>query len=138
MKKIIIIISILSCSIVALKLYNIESRASFKYSQEYIVGQGNIKGEVDIEYFSNRGKDFDTNGYAVFKNPKKAFSKLKEDYKNGILLIKKEFGLEDLSQSNYELYGTYGWQVTTGTKEEQQEALFISAFMDIYENSFKR
>jgi len=71
----IIIISIVSCSVIASILYNIESRASFKYSQEYIVGQGNIKGEVDIEYFSNRGKDFgivaNKNGYAVFKNPKK-------------------------------------------------------------------
>ena len=37
---------------------------------------------------------------------------------------------------NYKSYATYGWQITTGSKEEQEQARFISAFMDIYENSF--
>ena len=33
-------------------------------------------------------------------------------------------------------YKTYGWQVTTGTQEEREQALFVTGFMDIYENSF--
>lgn len=77
-------------------------------------------------------------GYAVFKNPRKAFSKLKKDYKKGIELIQKENNLKPLSQLNYMEYGQYGWQVTTGTKEEQEQARFVTAFMDIYENSFKK
>lgn len=56
----------------------------------------------------------------------------------GIALIQKEYDLEALSQDNYDLYGTYGWQVTGGTSEEQDQAAFVSEFMDIYENSFSK
>lgn len=114
---------------------------NLKYSQEYIIGKENIKGEVDVNYFESKGKEFEIGankyGYAVFKNPKKAFDKLKKDYKKGIRLIQKENNLRSLSQFNYKEYGRYGWQVTTGTKEEQEQARFVTSFMDIYENSFK-
>ena len=113
-----------------------------KYQQEYIIGKGNIKGEVNKEYFESKAKEFENGvnkyGYAVFKNPEKAFRKLKKDYKKGINLIQKENHLLPLTNFNYEKYGNYGWQVTTGTKIEQEQARFVSSFLDIYENSFKK
>lgn len=111
------------------------------YSQEYIPGTGNVKGNVDTAYFSDLSENFsigaNANGYAVFKNPEEAFKELKKDYPLGIKLIRKEFNLGPLSQSNYTIYGIYGWQVITGTDEEKEQAAFVSGFMDIYENSFK-
>jgi len=112
------------------------------YSQEYITGSVNIKGNVDTKYFADMGKEYEIGankyGYAVFKNPDAALARLKNDYKAGIDLIQKEFDLSPLSQTNYEEYKTYGWQVVTGTKEEKQQAKFITSFMDIYENSFHK
>ena len=35
-------------------------------------------------------------------------------------------------------YKTYGWQVTTGTAEEKEQARFVSSFLDIYNNSFSQ
>ena len=111
-------------------------------SQEYNSGTGNIKGNVDIEYFVNKSADFEIGanhyGFAVFKKPDAALARLKTDYKTGIDLIQREFKLSPLSQSNYKLYGTYGWQVTSGAKEEKEQAAFVSAFMDIYENGFNK
>lgn len=116
--------------------------SNLKYSQEYVAGEGNIKGEVNIKYFSDKGEEFEIGankyGYAVFKDPEKALKKLKADYKDGILLIKNEFGLAQISQFNYNIYGIYGWQVTTGSKDEKEQADFVSSFMDIYENSFSK
>lgn len=43
------------------------------------MGKGNIKGEVNKEYFESKAKEFEIGankyGYAVFKNPEKAFRK---------------------------------------------------------------
>lgn len=79
----------------------------------------------------------DKDGMAVFKDPHKAYQALTEKYSDGISLIQKEFDLEDLSESSYQDYKTYGWQVETGTEEEKNQAKFISGFFDIYENSFE-
>lgn len=110
------------------------------YCQEYVVGTGNIKGDVDIDSFIDISDKFaigaNSYGYAVFKDPEAAFIELKKIYALGIEVIKKEFGLRNLSQKNYKLYGTYGWQVTSGTDEEIAQASFVSRFIDIYENSF--
>ena len=99
-----------------------------------------IDNNVDVNYFGKINIDFEVGankyGKAVFKNPQKAFKTLKKDYKKGLKLIQKEFNLLPLSNFNYKSYATYGWQITTGSKEEQEQARFISAFMDIYENSF--
>lgn len=145
MKKKYIIFSVIFILIIILSsyfIYNKNINDKLKYSQEYIVGQGNIKGNVHIEYFESINSDFEIGansyGYAVFKNPEKAFKRLLEDYEDGIHLIQKEFNLNKISKSTYELYGVYGWQVTTGTEEEQNQAHFVSSFMDIYENSFKK
>ena len=110
-----------------------------QYSQEYIAGTGNIKGNVDTKYFTDKSADFKIGanryGVAVFKNPA-AFARLETNYKAGIELIQKEFKLAPFSQTNYEKYKLYGWQATTGTKEEQEQASFVSSFLDIYEDSF--
>lgn len=115
---------------------------SLKYSQIYISGEGNIKGSVDIIEFGKINIDFDIGankyGNAVFKNPDKALRTLKKDYSKGIKLIQKEFNLLPLTSLNYRSYQVYGWQVTSGTDEEKEQARFVSAFMDIYENSFNR
>lgn len=113
---------------------------NLKYTQIYVAEDENIKGSVDINKFGKKNIDFDIGankyGYAVFKNPKKAFKTLKKDYKDGIKLIQKEFNLLPLSNFNYKDYKTFGWQVTTGSDEEKEQARFISSFLDIYENSF--
>lgn len=118
--------------------YAIDNNLS--HSQRYEVGNGNIRGEVDTYYFENVSMDFEIGankyGYAVFKDPKKAYKRLKKDYSKGIRIIQKEFKLLPLSNFTFREYETYGWQVTTGTDEEKQQAKFVSNFFDIYENSF--
>ncbi len=137
-----LIILLLVTSYITLEPTNLYLNQDLKYQQEYIIGKGNIKGEVNKEYFESKAKEFKIGankyGYAVFKNPEKAFRKLKKDYKKGINLIQKENHLLPLTNFNYEKYGNYGWQVTTGTKIEQEQARFVSSFLDIYENSFKK
>ena len=117
-----------------------------KYSEDhvfvqfYIPNTGNIKGEVDIDEFISISPDFaigaNQYGYAVFINPDKAFTRLLKDYKAGIDLIRKEFKLGKLTKNNFLAYSNLGCQVTTGTEEEQDQAWFVSDFLDIYENSF--
>lgn len=110
-------------------------------TQEYKAGTGNIQGNVDVEKYLKIDQRFeigaDKDGMAVFKDPHKAYQALIEKYSDGISLIQKEFDLEDLSESFYESYKTYGWQVKTGSPEEKDQANFISKFFDIYENSFE-
>lgn len=114
----------------------------FKHCQEYIAGTGNIQGSVDTYFYRSLGEEFEIganqHGYAVFKNPDSAFKKLKTDFSSGIKLIQKEYSLMPLSKRNFTHYGTYGWQVTAGTQEEREQAMFVSSFMDIYENSFEK
>lgn len=113
---------------------------NLKYSQVYIVGESNNKGNVDINKYGRINIDFDIGanryGEAVFKNPQKAFKTLKKEYSKGIQLIQKEFNLLPLTNFTYKSYKTYGWQVTTGTDEEKEQARFVTSFLDIYENSF--
>ncbi len=137
---IILLILTLVISKVILVKYGFIMDSNLKYTQIYISNEGNIKGEVLVNDFGKISIDFDIGankyGYAVFKNPNKAMKRLKKDYKKGIKLIQKEFHLLPLSNFNYKSYGIYGFQVTTGTKEEKEQARFVSKFMDIYENSF--
>lgn len=116
------------------------NKPKYPYTQEYIIGNEGIKGEVNISSFLVKNKNYEIGankyGYVVFKDPKKALKQLKKDYKDGIKLIQKEFNLLPLNRFNFKYYGTYGVQVTTGSAKEQQEARKVSAFMDIYENSF--
>lgn len=118
--------------------YSIDN--NLRHFQRYEVGVGNIKGEVDTYYFENVSMDFEIGankyGYAVFKNPKKAYKKLKRNYSKGIRAIQKEFGLLPLSNLTFRQYKIYGWQLTDGTNEEKEQARFVSSFFDVYENSF--
>ena len=108
--------------------------------KEYEAGRDGIKGNVSVEELTSISEDFsvgaDKDGYAVFKDPKKAFTKLSELYSDATTLIKTEFDLEPLSENDYEAYKIYGPQMTIGTAEEQAKALFVGKFLDIYENSF--
>lgn len=112
----------------------------YPYTQEYIVGQENIIGDVDIAAFLAIDERFEiganANGYAVFKDPEAAFQALTEKYADGIRLIQRNFDLKPLNYKNYDTYKTYGQQVYSGTEEARSQAAFVSAFLDIFENSF--
>ena len=114
--------------------------ASIIIANRYNINKEDIKGNVDINFFGYENIDFDIGankyGYAVFKNPKKAFKTLKKEYSDGIKIIQKEFKLPPLNNFTYKSYKTYGWQVTTGTPSLKKEAKFVTLFLDIYENSF--
>lgn len=116
------------------------SRIKHPSVQEYIAGQGNIKGNVNVSDFYERDERFEIgatkDGYAVFKNPEDAYNALLEKYSDGLALIQTEFDLQPVSQKEYQMYKTYGWQATSGTGEEQEQAQFVTRFFDIYENSF--
>ncbi len=137
---IIVIFSIVICTRFILVKRGYITDDNLRYTKMYINGEKNIKGNVDIYKFGKLSIDFDIGvnkyGYAVFKDPKKALKSLKKNYSSGIKLIQKEFNLLPLSNFNYKSYKIYGWQVSLGTEEEQQQARFVSYFMDIYENSF--
>lgn len=127
-----VVICLMTLSVVACRS---ENTTKNPYSQDYVPGQGNIQGDVDVEAFLKRDARFDIGadkkGVAVFKDPDAAFQALLEKYAGGIDLIKKENSLTDLSPNNVEAYKTYGWQVTTGSEEDQDEARFVSRFLDI-------
>ena len=110
------------------------------WEKEYVPGAEGIQGNVDTEKYLKISSDFeigaDWMGVAVFKDPHKAFLKLTELYPDAIAAIQEEFDLEPLSAADYELYKTYGWQLTTGSKTIREQARFITGFFDIYENSF--
>ncbi len=110
-------------------------------TQKYEAYSGNIKGNVNTSSFFNESDAFEIGanqyGYAVFKNPVKAFAVLRMNYGEGIRLIQSEFHLLPLSQLNYKQYKTYGWQVSGGTREARQQASFVTRFLDIYENSYE-
>lgn len=116
-------------------------RVKNPYVQEYVAGQGNIKGNINIEDFYERDHRFEigatADGYAVFKDPNKAYFALLENYSGGISLIQKEYKLLWISRLTYPSYQIYGWQTTTGSEEARRQAQFVSSFFDIYENSFK-
>lgn len=130
----IIVIALISLNYILLK-------PKYPCTQEYVAGTGNIKGDVNKKQLLMESEEFEIcankYGYAVFKNPRKAFKVLKKKYKAGIKLIQKEYKLPPFSHFNYEVYRVYGWQVTIGDEETRRQASFVSSFMDIYENSYK-
>ena len=142
-KKVLIVVILIIVFLTALLIYYFYTNSTHitnPYTQEYIVGESNIKGNVDIKKYTNIDKKFeigaDKNGYAVFKNPNEAFDIFLEKYNLGIVAVKKEFNLKDLNKKDFESYKIYGGQLTSGTEEEKEQAVFISEFLDIYENSF--
>lgn len=111
--------------------------AELACSRDYVAGEADIRGSVDPQAWLNLGTDYaigaNREGSAVFRDPAAAMSALKAEYADALEAIRTAHGLAPLSQFNYELYGTYGWQT-----ESQADTAFVSRFMDIYENSFRR
>lgn len=116
------------------------SRIENPWVQEYVPGAPGILGSVDREYYETRSEDFaigaDKYGRAVFKDPYKAFDTFTDLYADAISRIREAHDLSPISRRNYSPYKKYGWQLTTGTEEEQEAARFVTRFLDIYENSF--
>ena len=106
--------------------------------REYISGTGNIKGDVDIEKWEALGEEFaigaNKDGYAVFKNPRKAMNAICSDFKAGIRAMQKE-GAPMGFRSNYSSYIDYELAVS-GDAETNRQANIVAGFVDIYENSF--
>lgn len=108
------------------------------YTQEYVAGTGNIKGDVDKEKWDALGEAFEiganADGYAVFKNPRKAMKAICKDYKKGIKAMQKD-GAPVPFRSNYSAYVDFG-HTSSKDKETNNQASIVSSFVDIYENSF--
>lgn len=136
-KKVVIVVIIVAACIVAFFARKVYTRNY--YTQEYTAGTKGIKGNVNVSKFTDISEDFaigaNSNGYAVFKNPSKAFKTFEKMYADDIQSLKDEFGLKDFNKKTYHDYMTYGWQSNVGTDEEKQNKKFISSFLDIYENS---
>lgn len=109
------------------------------YVQEYIPGNENIKGNVDVEFWESLGEEFEIganeDGYAVFKNPRKAMWKLYDEYGDGIRRIKKENFLLGPYFLNYHMYAIYGLDVPMEDPYKDQVNV-VCRFVDLYENSF--
>ncbi len=136
----IVMLAVIACAVTAVCFLTNPMTIPNPWVKEYVVGGEGILGQVDKEKYESVHEDFaigaDKYGRAVFKDPDKAFSAMKELYKDGLTLIRRENNLPPISQMTYKLYKKFGWQVTTGTPEAQKQASFISGFLDIYENSF--
>lgn len=136
----IVIIIVVILIIIFLYLTTPKYDKNLKAVREYINGASDIIGDVNVDYFLDKSKDFKIgatkNGMAVFVNPDRAFKTLKRDYRDGIRVIKNEFCKSNLSKRNFDCYKNLGWQVTKGNKKELEQARFVSSFMDIYEQSF--
>lgn len=116
-----------------------EPEEELAYSQEYVAGTGNIKGDVDVEYFESHGEEFqigaNSQGYAVFKNPRAAMDCICRDYKEGLKLMRQTWGCPPLFRFQYHGYNIGGSSVDPNTKGADQIE-FILSFLGIYENSF--
>jgi len=136
----IVMLAVVACTVTAVCFLTNPMTIPNPWVKEYVVGGEGILGQVDKEKYESVHEDFaigaDKYGRAVFKDPAKAFSAMKELYKEGLTLIRREKNLPPISQMTYKLYKKYGWQVTSGSAEAQTQASFISGFLDIYENSF--
>ena len=138
----IILLAVIACIVTAVCFLTNPIAVRNPWVQEYIVGAEGILGQVDKEKYESVHEDFaigaDKYGRAVFKNPLKAFDTMKKLYTDGLTLIAEEQELAPISQSNYNLYKKFGWQITSGSEEAQKQARFVTNFLDIYENSFDK
>ncbi len=94
----------------------------------------------DVEEIESINRDFDmgadANGVPVFKNPYRAFDTMVELYADGLAMIQRVNNLPPISRDQFSAYKTYGWQTMEGTQKENEQAMFVSIFLDYYENSF--
>ncbi len=135
----VILITVLACA--ALAVCFLTDPVGFTVKNpavgEYIPGAEGMQGNVDTDYFTSVSPDFaigaGVDGVAVFKDPKAAFETFRSLYENELGELRREFGLPAFSQKTYSSYMIYGFQYT-GT--DGKRFRFVSAFLDIYENSF--
>ena len=113
-------------------------KSSLSYSQEYTAGTGNIKGDVDVAFWTSLGEEFEIgandDGYAVFKTPRKALWTIYREYGDGIKRIKKGTSLGPFFLC-YSDYSGYAIDIPLDDPY-RKEASIVSRFADIYENSF--
>lgn len=107
---------------------------------DYIPGVANNLGNVNKDQYESISKDFligaNRYGQAVFQDPHKAFYTFVVLYREAIEEIRETYSLEPISAKDYDSYKKYGWQTTSGSVGIQKQVLFVSSFLDIYENSF--
>lgn len=77
------------------------------------------------------------NGMPIFKDTNRAFNQALIDYAYGFVAIQEKYNLKPISNKNWEVYKTYGWQLATGNEYVRKQGSQITQFFDIYENSFK-
>lgn len=108
--------------------------------QEYEPGGEGMQGQVDKAAFEQISPDFaigaDAQGWAVFKEPYKAFDTFVRLYAEPLERIQQAFGLSAITRDNYKDYLLYGWQLETDSEEQRQQNAFVTSFLDIYQNSF--
>ncbi|MGH4124340.1 MAG: hypothetical protein ACREV6_15545 [Clostridium sp.] len=139
MKKRNIIVCLIILSTVFIYLKYPKYCKNKEHVSEYVAGEKGIKGSVD-KWGDNPAYEIGATkkGYAVFKNPEKAFRQMKIDFAKGIVAIQKEYKFRPISRWNFKQYGTYGCQlVKIKDAEAVRQARKVSVFLDIYENSFK-
>jgi len=138
----IVVLAVIACVVTAACFLTNPLTVRNPWVREYVVGAEGILGQVDKEKYESVSEYFsigaDKYGRAVFKDPFTAFDTMKELYSEGLTLIAEEQDLSPISQRNYNLYKKFGWQVTSGSEQAQEQARFVSSFLDIYENSFDK
>ncbi len=101
--------------------------------QEYVPGQGNVRGNVDAAAWAEICPEFEigatAEGIAVFKDPAAAWRQFTRLYSAQIRQVRKENRLLPLTRLTWLPYQKYGWQ-TSG------DCAIVSRFLDIYENSY--
>lgn len=101
---------------------------------------GEYTGSVGAQ-FRGTGKEcyemgLNAYGRPVFRDPEAAYREFLTDYAAGIALTAKTQLLPPLTQYTYGMYKTWGWQVETDSDWERAQCSAVTAFFDIYENSF--
>lgn len=127
-----------------------------KYIKEYEPGVGNIKGNVNIQYYRNLGKEFEiganTHGYAVYKHPKQAAKKLEEMFPDAIKLLVDYTGYSThIDKKNAYFYMNISRLIANGSLDNNEEYLklkekypnangfyTLEQTLDIYLNSYDR
>lgn len=106
-----------------------------------ITGGADYSGAVE-SWAEQGGSAFDMTynsaGMPVYRDPNAALKQAKKEFADVLALIQKKYDLEPISQDNYKPYKTHGWQVETDDQNLKRDGSNLTAFLDIYENSFER
>ena len=111
-------------------IFMINTTPKYRSVQDY-------KGTMNTSFFLAKGADYaigaTENGTPVFKDPRKAVLAAIRDCPEGIEYLKNQ-GI--MNQPLYMVHHTLPGPIGNGPSEEEKQAVFISQFLDIYENSF--